>query len=146
MSCNILLVDDIEENRKIASLMLNKLGYRADLATNGVEAIEALENKPYDILLMDIQMPEMDGLEATRIIRKRWNDGPWIVIVTALDISRNICLDSGADEVLAKPLRIGQLRDAIKCAMPISSFSMDGLEASLVCATCRNLSPILTHT
>jgi CheY-like chemotaxis protein len=146
MSCNILLVDDIEENRKIASLMLNKLGYRADLATNGVEAMEALEHKHYDIVLMDIQMPKMDGLEATRLIREKWNDGPWIIIVTALDISRDICFDSGADDVLAKPLRIGQLRDTIECAMSISSLSMDGLEASSVCATFKNPSPILTHT
>lgn len=134
MSCSILLVDDIEENRKIASLMLNRLGYRADLATNGVEAIEALEKKPYDIVFMDIQMPEMDGLEATRIIREKWSDGPWIAIITALDISRDICFDSGADDVLAKPLIIGQLRDAIKCAMRNSSFSMDGLKpCSVMC-------------
>ena len=67
MSINILLVDDDEVDRNVALLMLKKLGYRADLATNGIEAIEAIEHQSYDIVLMDIQMPGMDG----------WMDG-WI--------------------------------------------------------------------
>jgi DNA-binding response OmpR family regulator len=74
----------------------------------------------------------MDGLEATRIIREKWTYGPWIVIVTALDIRSDICFDSGADDVLAKPLRIEQLRDTIKFAMPISSLSKDRFDASSV--------------
>jgi len=123
MSLSILLVDDIELNRKVASLMLNKLGYQADLAANGVEAIEALKHKSYDIVFMDIEMPVMNGLDATKIIRQRWNNGPKIIVTTAQAISRDACLDVGADDFLTKPLKIETLRVAIEYHYPISSFN-----------------------
>ena len=123
MSLSILLVDDSVVNLKIASLMLKKLGYHADLATNGIEAIEAIEHQSYDIVLMDIQMPEMDGLEATKIIRQRWHEDLKIIIVTSLNNYREVCLEAGADDFLTKPFGIENLRDIIKCHMPISSFS-----------------------
>jgi CheY-like chemotaxis protein len=123
LSLSILLVDDSDVNLKVASLMLKKLGHHADLATNGIEAIEALERKPYDIVLMDIQMPEMDGLEATKIIRQRQNKGPKIIVTTALAICRDTCLEAGADEFLTKPLRIEELRASIEYYMPILSFN-----------------------
>ena len=123
MSIRILLVDDSDVNLKVASLMLKKLGYQADLVTNGIEAIEALERQSYDIVFMDIQMPEMDGLEATKIIRQRWHQGPKIIVITSLDNYREFCLEAGADDFLAKPLGIEKLREAIECQMPILSFN-----------------------
>lgn len=123
MSLSILLVDDCDVNLKMASLMLRKLGHHADLATNGIEAIEALERKPYDIVLMDIQMPEMDGLEATKIIRQRQDKGPKIIVTTALAICRDDSLEAGADDFLTKPLRIEELRASIEYNMPIPSFN-----------------------
>ena len=119
MSVSILLVDDSEVNLKVASLMLKKLGHQADIATNGIDAIEALERHSYDIVLMDIQMPEMDGLEATKIIRQRWHQDPRIIVVTSLNNYREICLAAGADDFLTKPLGIETLRETLKCHMPI---------------------------
>ncbi len=114
MSLSILVVDDNDINLKIASLMLKRLGHQADLAKNGEEAIKALENRRYDIVLMDIQMPEMDGIEATKIIRQRWDYGPKIIVVTALDICRNACFEAGADNFLTKPLILDELRASIE--------------------------------
>jgi CheY-like chemotaxis protein len=128
MPLSILLVDDVELNRKVASLMLNKLGYRADFAANGIEAIEALEKRSYDIVLMDIQMPMMDGLEATKIIRKKWLNGPKIIILTALANYRDACVDAGANDFLNKPLGIEKLRAAIESNMLISSFVSSNFE------------------
>ena len=123
MSLSILLVDDSIINLKVASLMLKKLGHHADIAANGIEAIRALEHQSYDIVLMDIQMPEMDGLNATRIIRQRWSIYPKIIIITSLIDYREICLAAGADDFLTKPIRIEELRETIKCHMQSSSFN-----------------------
>ena len=137
MSSNILLVDDVEVNRKVASLMLKKLGYQADLAVNGIEAIEALEHKHYDIVLMDIEMPEMDGLEATKIIRQRWYHSPKIIVVTTLANCREVCLEAGADDFISKPLNMQDLRDSIEFNMPISSFVSSNLEEfTVTCDLC----------
>jgi CheY-like chemotaxis protein len=137
MSLSILLVDDCEINRKVASLMLKKLGHHVDLATNGIEAIDALEHQSYDAILMDIQMPEMDGIEATRIIRQRWNNRPKIIIITSLTNCQDSCLDAGADDFLNKPLGIEKLREAIEYNMPISSFVSSKLEEfTAMCDLC----------
>ncbi len=128
MPLSILLVDDIELNRKVASLMLKKLGYRADFAANGIEAIEALEQRSYDIVIMDIQMPVMDGLEAIKIIREKWLNGPKIIVATAFDDYRDTCLDAGADDFLNKPLRIEKLKVAIEYNMPVSTYVSNNLE------------------
>jgi CheY-like chemotaxis protein len=128
MLSSILVVDDVEVNRKVASLMLKKLGYQADIATNGVEAIEALEQKPYDIVLMDIQMPEMDGIEATKIIRERWHNSPKIIAVTAFANYRELCFEAGADDFIPKPLNMRDLRESIESNMHVSSFVSNNLE------------------
>ena len=132
MSLRILLVDDNAVNLKVASLMLKKLGHQADIATNGIEAIEALEHQSYDLVLMDIQMPTMDGLEATKIIRQRWHQNSKIIIITAYTNYHDACIDAGADDFMTKPLVIENLKKTIKCHMPISSFMSNKLEGITV--------------
>ncbi len=114
----VLLAEDNVVNQKLALRLLEKLGYRADVAGNGIEALEALERQPYDLLLSDVQMPEMDGLEATRRILERWPEGerPWIVAMTAEAMSgdRERCLAAGMNDYLAKPIRVDELVAAIK--------------------------------
>lgn len=121
MMLSILVVDDSDINRRVISLMLKKLGYKADTAENGADAIEALEERYYDLVLMDIEMPLMDGFEATRIIRQRWHQNHKIIAVTALSGCRDACLEAGADDFLAKPLRIEELQDSIEynCPTPL---------------------------
>ena len=134
MSLSILLVDDDAVNRKVASLMLKKLGHQADLAANGIEAIDSLEHHSYDIVFMDIQMPEMDGLQATKIIRQKWNNIPKIIVTTTLANSRDACLEAGADDFLTKPIGIENLRDAIEYHMPIPLIMSSEMEE--VIASC----------
>jgi CheY-like chemotaxis protein len=114
----ILLVEDNLINQKVAQKMLKRLGHDADLAVNGREAIHALESQPYQIVFMDIQMPEMDGLETTRIIRERWlpTERPHIVALTAftLEYGREMCLSAGMDDYISKPLIMEDLRAAIE--------------------------------
>jgi signal transduction histidine kinase/DNA-binding response OmpR family regulator len=114
----ILLAEDNVVNQKLALRLLEKLGYRADVVANGLEAIQALERQTYDLLLSDVQMPEMDGLEATRRILERWPDGerPWIVAMTAEAMSgdRDRCLAAGMNDYVAKPIRVDELVAAIK--------------------------------
>jgi CheY-like chemotaxis protein len=101
------------------------MGYRADLAHNGMEAIEALERQPYDVVLMDVQMPEMDGLEASRRITRRWPPAqrPRIVAMTANAThgDREQCLAAGMDDYLSKPIRIDALVEALMHVMPGST-------------------------
>jgi len=116
----ILLAEDNMVNQRMALLMLKKLGYRADSVANGIEAVSALERESYDLVLMDVQMPEMDGLEATREIRRRWPDGsPKIVALTAHAIAgdREKCLQSGMDDYICKPISLQDLKMAIEKAL-----------------------------
>jgi signal transduction histidine kinase/DNA-binding response OmpR family regulator len=114
----ILLAEDNVVNQKLAIRLLEKLGYRADIAGNGIEALEALERQPYDLLLSDVQMPEMDGVEATRRILERWPEGerPWIVAMTAEAMAgdRERFLEAGMNDYVVKPIRIEELVTAIK--------------------------------
>jgi CheY-like chemotaxis protein/HPt (histidine-containing phosphotransfer) domain-containing protein len=114
----VLLADDNPINQKVGLSVLHKLGYRADVANNGVEVLKALEQKPYDILFLDIQMPEMDGLEAARRLCKRWppDKRPRIIAMTgnALMGDREKCLDAGMDDYISKPVRISELQAALE--------------------------------
>jgi len=113
----ILLAEDNGVNQKLALRLLEQMGYRADLASNGREAVDSVARQAYDLLLMDVRMPDMDGLEATREIVSRWPAGqrPRIVAMTAnaLNGDRPQCLAAGMDEHLAKPLRVEALVAAL---------------------------------
>jgi CheY-like chemotaxis protein/HPt (histidine-containing phosphotransfer) domain-containing protein len=110
----LMLADDNPINQKVGLSVLQKLGYRADVAQNGLEVLMALEKKPYDLILLDVQMPEMDGLEAARIVCQRWPDAkrPKIIAMTgnALLGDREKCLEAGMDDYISKPVRIGELQ------------------------------------
>src|SRR5436190_3311533 len=112
----ILVAEDNALNQRLALLLLEKLGHRGDGATNGLEALAALERRRYDVVLMDVQMPEMDGLEATRRIHERWGaERPRIVAVTAgvLSDERDRCLEAGMDDYISKPVRFDALASAL---------------------------------
>jgi signal transduction histidine kinase/HPt (histidine-containing phosphotransfer) domain-containing protein len=126
----ILLVDDNEINQKVAARILGQIGYQPDLAGNGLKALAALDEKYYDLVFMDLMMPEMDGLEATRAIRERQknsaahpNYGGRIIVIAmtahAMQSDRDKCLAAGMDDYLSKPIRPGDIRGMIeKWALP----------------------------
>ncbi len=113
----ILLAEDNVVNQKLAMRLLQQMGYRADLASNGVEAIECIERQRYDVVLMDVQMPEMDGLEASRRITAKWqaDERPRIVAMTAnaMQGDREECLAAGMDDYVTKPIRVDALVEAL---------------------------------
>ena len=114
----ILLAEDNAVNQTVALGLLRQLGYRADVVWNGREALEALEHAQYDVVLMDVQMPEVDGLEASRRIRERWpsGSGPHIIAMTAnvMAEDREACLAAGMDDYVAKPVRPEALSEALR--------------------------------
>ncbi len=114
----ILLAEDNLVNQKVALRILEQSGYRADIASNGLEVLESITRQPYDVILMDVQMPEMDGLETTRQILDRWpkkKDRPRIIAMTAnaMQSDREICLSVGMDDYVAKPIRVPELMEAL---------------------------------
>ena len=115
---DILLVEDNAVNQKVARRFLERLGYRADAVANGLEAVNTLETRRYDLILMDLQMPEMDGFEASRQIRKRLplDQQPRIVALTAnaLHGDRELCLAAGMNDYIAKPVKLHEIADAIR--------------------------------
>ncbi len=122
---DILVTDDSAVDQRIMLLMLGKLGCRADTAVNGIEALHALEQRPYDVILMDIEMPEMGGLEASEAIRHSWpvEDQPCIIAVTALASkdARQRFIAAGMDEYLRKPVRLDDLKNALMlCGYPMT--------------------------
>jgi CheY-like chemotaxis protein len=117
-SARILLAEDHAINRRIAFAQLKELGLKADLATNGREAIDAYERNRYDIILMDCQMPEVDGFAATRAIRAiQARDGGEVRIIAmtanAMEGDRRACIEAGMDDYLSKPVELDRLRDAL---------------------------------
>ena len=114
----LLLAEDNPVNQKVALRLLGKLGYRADVAANGLEAITALKRQRYDIVLMDVHMPELDGLEATRQIHQLCNkaDCPIIIAMTAnaMQGDRELCLQAGMDDYVSKPVKIEDLARALE--------------------------------
>jgi CheY-like chemotaxis protein len=123
----VLLTDDNVINQKVASRLLHQMGYTADIANNGLEAINALERQPYDIVLMDVQMPELDGLETTRRIRQRQRDPaappafrrPIVIIAmtaNAMHGDREKCVAAGMDDYIPKPVRPEVLQTVIERA------------------------------
>jgi len=122
-SLRILLTEDNVVNQKVALRILDQLGYRADVASNGLEALEALDRQTYDVVLMDVQMPEMDGLDASRRICERLpgESRPWIIAMTANAMveDREACFAAGMDDYLAKPVRPEELAAALSRARPL---------------------------
>jgi len=122
-SACILIAEDDESNRKVTSAMLKRLGYRADAVSNGKEALLALERQHYDIILMNLSMPEMDGLQATRQIRRSCPPTlqPKIIALTAciLPNSREICLEAGMNDFMLKPFNVNELAQVLSKHMRI---------------------------
>ena len=123
---NILLVEDIKVNRALALKMLNMLGYSADIAENGLECLALVKNKSYDLIFMDLYMPEMDGFSATREIR-RWGENkilarqPYICALTAnvMPKDQDACREAGMNDILTKPVRLDVMKAALLKALQI---------------------------
>ena len=114
----VLLAEDNIVNQKVAVHLLRNLGFRADVVANGFEVIEAVQRQTYDIVLMDVQMPEMDGLKATRELLRLYPDAaarPWIIALTAnaMQGDREMCLATGMDDYLSKPIKAPELMAAL---------------------------------
>ncbi len=116
----ILVAEDNAINRKVLLLMLGKLGYRADPVANGIEALEGLARQPYDLVVMDMQMPELDGLEATRRLRTHVpaTAAPYVLALTANARKEDYhaCIAAGMHDFLSKPMRIDDLMAALERA------------------------------
>jgi CheY-like chemotaxis protein len=122
----ILLAEDNVVNQKVALKILERMGYRADVAANGKDAVDAVQRQIYDVVLMDVQMPEMDGLEATSLIRQKLGERrPWIIALTAnaLQGDREKYLGVGMDDYLSKPIRVDELAKVLSHASQQASRS-----------------------
>jgi CheY-like chemotaxis protein len=130
----ILLAEDVAVNQKFALLALEDLGYGADVAANGREVLAALRRQAYDVILMDVQMPELDGLQATQRIRREFGAErqPHIIAMTAnaMQGDRELCLEAGMDDYVSKPVYLDELRAALERAgqraMALESALLDG--------------------
>ncbi len=134
----ILLAEDRVINQKVALRLLEHCGYMADIASNGIEVLEALKRQIYDVILMDVQMPDMNGLEATRVIRKEIPEDrqPWIIAMTAgaFTHDREECFMAGMNDYISKPIKLDKLKESlskckrIKIYEPFLPASMSGIE------------------
>jgi CheY-like chemotaxis protein len=117
-SVRLLLAEDNVVNQKVAVHMLAAMGIRPDVAANGLEVLESLKRQAYDVILMDVQMPEMDGLDATRHIVADQPDPakrPWVIALTANAVQgdREMCLAAGMNDYISKPIKKEQLAKAL---------------------------------
>jgi signal transduction histidine kinase/DNA-binding response OmpR family regulator/HPt (histidine-containing phosphotransfer) domain-containing protein len=133
----ILLAEDNATNQKLALRLLGRMGYQADVAANGLETLETLKRQVYDVVLMDVQMPEMDGLEATRHIRREWPEArqPHVIAMTAnaMQGDREMCLAAGMDDYVSKPIRIEELVSALSKSRPLEG-GQEAVEQSVLSA------------
>ncbi|MCF4966228.1 PAS domain S-box protein [Nostoc sp. CMAA1605] len=122
----ILLAEDMVINQKVALLMLRKIGYRADVVGNGLEVLEALQHQTYDVVLMDVNMPEMDGLETSRRIRQTRHGDTHLYIIAmtanAMQGDREACLAAGMDDYISKPIQIDDLAKALSKCQPLKFY------------------------
>lgn len=122
---NILLAEDIVVNQKVALLILKQLGYRADVVSNGIEVLQALHRQSYDVVLMDIHMPELDGITATQQICQKWPKSvrPRIIAMTAnaMRQDKEKCLEAGMDDYISKPIRVEELKQALSKTQPLNA-------------------------
>jgi signal transduction histidine kinase/CheY-like chemotaxis protein/HPt (histidine-containing phosphotransfer) domain-containing protein len=146
---NVLLAEDNEVNRRVALRMLERLGYTADVAANGREVLERLERSVYDVVLMDVQMPEMDGLETSRAICRRWPESrrPRIIAMTAeaMEGDRETCIAAGMDDYIAKPVNLELLRRALDACRPLATRRLVTEAASVPSANSESLNRSVLH-
>jgi len=118
------MAEDNAVNQKLVSRLLEKRGYSVVTVTDGKQALAALEKEPFDVVLMDVHMPELDGLEACRRIHTEWpaNARPRIVAMTAgaMEEDRQACFDAGMDDYIAKPIRLSNLQLALERCQRLS--------------------------
>ncbi|MFB3765183.1 MAG: response regulator [Methanotrichaceae archaeon] len=116
-SLQILIADDNFCDRELMMRLLKYMGLRADFTSNGLEVLDAIKIHSYDIILMDIQMPEMDGLETTRAIRQQYDQSMKIIAVTSCDqkSDREACIQAGMDGFISKPINREDLDNALSC-------------------------------
>jgi CheY-like chemotaxis protein len=130
----ILLAEDNATNQKLALRVLARMGYQADLAANGVEVLEALQRQVYDVVLMDVQMPEMDGLAATRTLRRELPEArqPRVIAMTAnaMQGDREMCLAAGMDDYVSKPIRVEELVEALSKSRALDAGEVEGMRRS----------------
>jgi CheY-like chemotaxis protein/HPt (histidine-containing phosphotransfer) domain-containing protein len=130
----LLLVDDILVNQKLVSRMLTHLGYSTAIVNNGQEALDAVHQDPYDVVLMDVQMPVLDGLEASRRIRGSSSLAfqPWIIAMTAhaREEDRQACLEAGMNDYISKPMTLDGLKTVLERYQPMTTPSSSCLDAA----------------
>ncbi len=141
----LLVVDDHVVNQQLAQMMLERLGQRVDVVGNGLEALEALKRIPYDLVLMDCQMPEMDGYEATRLIRQAEHEAleeksriPIVAMTAnAMKGDREKCIGAGMDDYISKPIKPGELADILAKWLPAQEQGESAIDQEVANANCK---------
>ena len=120
MPLRLLLADDNVVNQKVGAGMLKRFGYSVDVVANGAEVLRALDTQSYDLIFLDLQMPEMDGFEAARQVRSRWSSResarPRMIAMTssASQADRDLSIEAGMDDYISKPFTVDTLRKALE--------------------------------